>query len=43
MVRCKGDIFIDAGSFVIAAILILMLPAAKLQHPVKQNEKTFTA
>ncbi|MEO8948946.1 MAG: MFS transporter [Mucilaginibacter sp.] len=35
--------FIDAGSFVIAAVLILMLPAAKLQHAVKKNEKTFTA
>lgn len=35
--------FIDAGSFVIAAIFILMLPAAKLQHAVKQNEKTFIA
>jgi NRE family putative nickel resistance protein-like MFS transporter len=35
--------FIDAGSFVIAAILILMLPAGKLRHSVKQNEKTFTA
>ncbi|MGF7079077.1 MFS transporter [Mucilaginibacter sp. UYCu711] len=35
--------FIDAASFVIAAILILMLPAAKLQHAVQKNEKTFTA
>jgi NRE family putative nickel resistance protein-like MFS transporter len=35
--------FIDAGSFVIAAVLILMLPAAKLQHAIKKNEKTFTA
>lgn len=35
--------FIDAGSFVLAAILILMLPAGKLQHAVKKPEKTFTA
>jgi len=35
--------FIDVASFVIAAILILMLPANKLQHAVKKNEKTFTA
>jgi len=35
--------FIDAGSFVIAAILILLLPANKLQRPVKPKEKTFTA
>jgi MFS transporter, NRE family, putaive nickel resistance protein len=35
--------FIDAGSFVLAAVLILMLPANKLQHAVKKNEKTFTA
>lgn len=35
--------FIDAGSFVLAAVLILMLPGAKLQHAVKKNEKTFTA
>lgn len=35
--------FIDAASFVIAAILILMLPANKLQHAVKKNKKTFTA
>ncbi|MFA6086327.1 MFS transporter [Mucilaginibacter sp.] len=35
--------FVDAGSFVIAAILILLLPANKLQKPVRQNEKTFTA
>jgi NRE family putative nickel resistance protein-like MFS transporter len=35
--------FIDAGSFVIAAVLILLLPANKLQKPIKQNEKTFTA
>ncbi|MES2108946.1 MAG: MFS transporter [Bacteroidota bacterium] len=35
--------FIDAGSFVIAAVLILMLPTAKLQHAIKKNEKTFTA
>ena len=35
--------FIDAGSFVLAAVLILMLPAGKLQHAVKKNEKTFTA
>jgi NRE family putative nickel resistance protein-like MFS transporter len=35
--------FIDAGSFVLAAILILMLPAGKLQHAVKKTEKTFTA
>ncbi|MET4083962.1 MFS family permease [Pedobacter sp. UYP30] len=35
--------FIDAGSFVLAAVLILMLPASKLQHTVKKNEKTFTA
>jgi NRE family putative nickel resistance protein-like MFS transporter len=35
--------FIDAGSFVIAAVLILILPANKLQKPIKQNEKTFTA
>ncbi|MEO6523787.1 MAG: MFS transporter, partial [Mucilaginibacter sp.] len=35
--------FIDAASFVIAAILILMLPAAKLQHAIKKNEKAFTA
>ncbi len=35
--------FIDAGSFVLAAILILMLPPAKLQHAIKKNEKTFTA
>ncbi|RWY48345.1 MFS transporter [Mucilaginibacter gilvus] len=35
--------FIDAVSFVIAAILILMLPAAKLQHAIKKNEKAFTA
>lgn len=35
--------FIDAGSFMLAAILILMLPATQLQHAVKNNEKTFTA
>lgn len=35
--------FIDAGSFVLAAILILMLPANKLQPALKKNEKTFTA
>ncbi|MCR8557385.1 MFS transporter [Mucilaginibacter sp. BJC16-A38] len=35
--------FIDAGSFVIAAVLILLLPADKLQKPIKHNEKTFTA
>lgn len=35
--------FIDAGSFVLAAILILMLPANKLQHAIKKNENTFTA
>src|ERR1700712_2363249 len=35
--------FIDAGSFVVAAVLILMLPANKLQHAVKRNQKTFTA
>ena len=35
--------FIDAGSFVLAALLILLLPAGKLQHAVKKNEKTFTA
>src|SRR6195952_652455 len=35
--------FIDAGSFVIAAVLILMLPGDKLQKPIKKNEKTFTA
>ncbi len=35
--------FIDAASFVIAAILILLLPANKLQRPVKSKEKTFTA
>jgi NRE family putative nickel resistance protein-like MFS transporter len=35
--------FIDAGSFVIAAVLILLLPADKLQKPTKQSEKTFTA
>ncbi|MEO6849239.1 MAG: MFS transporter [Mucilaginibacter sp.] len=35
--------FIDAVSFVIAAILILMLPATKLQHAIKKNEKAFTA
>lgn len=34
--------FIDAGSFVLAAILILMLPAANLQHAIKKNQKTFT-
>lgn len=27
----------------IAAVLILLLPANKLQKPIKQNEKTFTA
>ncbi|GAC1313101.1 MAG: MFS transporter [Mucilaginibacter sp.] len=35
--------FIDAGSFVIAAVLILMLPGAKLQTVIKQKGKTFTA
>lgn len=35
--------FIDTGSFVIAAILILLLPANKMQRPVKPKEKTFTA
>jgi len=35
--------FIDAASFVIAAVLILMLPAGKMQQAVKKNEKTFTA
>ncbi len=35
--------FIDAASFVIAAILILMLPANKLQKPIKYAEKAFTA
>jgi len=39
----KQIFFIDAGSFVIAAVLILMLPAAKLQHAIKKNKKTFTA
>ncbi|MEO8884695.1 MAG: MFS transporter [Mucilaginibacter sp.] len=35
--------FLDAGSFIIAAILILTLPAAKMQHNVMQSQKTFTA
>ncbi|RFZ83101.1 MFS transporter [Mucilaginibacter terrenus] len=35
--------FIDAASFVLAAVLILLLPTNKLQHAVKKNEKTFTA
>ena len=35
--------FIDAASFVIAAILILMLPAAKMQKATKQKEKVFKA
>lgn len=35
--------FIDAGSFVLAAVLVLMLPAAELQHTIKKNGKTFTA
>jgi NRE family putative nickel resistance protein-like MFS transporter len=35
--------FIDAASFVIAAILILLLPLKEMQHPLKQNEKAFTA
>jgi NRE family putative nickel resistance protein-like MFS transporter len=35
--------FIDAGSFVIAAAFILMLPSDKLQQAVKQNDKPFTA
>jgi NRE family putative nickel resistance protein-like MFS transporter len=35
--------FIDAGSFVLAAVLILMLPANKLQHAVRKNVRTFTA
>jgi NRE family putative nickel resistance protein-like MFS transporter len=39
----KQIFFIDAGSFIVAAFLILVLPADKLQKPVKQNEKTFTA
>ncbi|MEO7215201.1 MFS transporter [Mucilaginibacter sp.] len=39
----KDIFFIDAVSFVIAAILILMLPATKLQHAIKKNEKAFTA
>jgi len=35
--------FIDAASFVLAAVLILLLPATQLQHAVKKNEKAFTA
>jgi len=35
--------FIDAVSFVIAAILILMLPASKMQKNVKQKQKPLTA
>lgn len=35
--------FIDAASFIIAAILILMLPAAKMQKTIQHKEKTFTA
>jgi MFS transporter, NRE family, putaive nickel resistance protein len=35
--------FIDAASFIIAAILILMLSAAKMQKTVEQTQKPFTA
>jgi NRE family putative nickel resistance protein-like MFS transporter len=35
--------FIDAASFVVAAALILLLPAGKMQKPVDKKEKTFTA
>jgi NRE family putative nickel resistance protein-like MFS transporter len=35
--------FIDAGSFIIAGILILMLPADKLQKKADKTQKTFTA
>ncbi len=35
--------FIDAASFVIAAVLILILPADKLQKIIKQKGKAFTA
>ncbi len=35
--------FIDAATFVLAAVLILLLPATQLQHAVKKNEKAFTA
>jgi MFS transporter, NRE family, putaive nickel resistance protein len=35
--------FIDAGTFVIAAVLIIILRGNKLQKPVRQNEKAFTA
>jgi NRE family putative nickel resistance protein-like MFS transporter len=35
--------FIDAVSFIIAAILILLLPADKLQHKAVKKGKTFTA
>jgi NRE family putative nickel resistance protein-like MFS transporter len=35
--------FIDAGSFIFAAILILLLPTAKMQHKVIHKQKTFTA
>lgn len=35
--------FIDAASFIVAAILILLLPAGKMQMPVKKKSKTFTA
>lgn len=39
-----GEIFfIDAASFVIAGILIIMLPGGKMQPPNKGKEKTFTA
>ncbi|MCO5946679.1 MFS transporter [Mucilaginibacter flavidus] len=34
---------IDAASFIIAAILILMLPAAKMQKAIQHKGKTFTA
>jgi len=35
--------FIDAASFIIAAILILMLPAGKMQKTAEQTQKPFTA
>ncbi|MES2063110.1 MAG: MFS transporter [Bacteroidota bacterium] len=35
--------FIDAGSFIIAGILILLLPGKKLQKKVDKNQKTFSA
>jgi len=33
--------FIDAASFIIAAIFILLLPAAKIQKTIKQRRKAF--